>query len=216
MKKRIPRKEKIIILGASAYAEEVADLLMETGDYDLLGFVEGLDREKCSKNLLGLPIYWVENIGVQKEDCKALCAVGSTKRRTFIEQVGNQGFEFITVIHPFAKISRTASLGEGCFVSPGVIIASHTSLGCHTIVNRGSLIGHHTHIGDYVTISPGANIAGRTNIGSFTYIGMGAVIIDGISIGSKCTVGAGSVVVKDLPDGVRAVGVPARPLGTTH
>ncbi len=207
-------KENIIILGASAFAEEVAELISEIDDYEVVGFVEGLNRERCSKNLLDLPVHWVENIGIDKDNCMAICAVGSTKRSNFIKQVATQGCEFVTIIHPTAQISSTASLGEGCFVSPGVIIASHTQIGSHIIINRGSLIGHHVQIGDYVTISPGSNIAGRTYIGPYTYIGMGAIILDGISIGSNCTVGAGSVVIQNLSDGIRAVGVPARSIGS--
>jgi acetyltransferase EpsM len=205
-------KQKIIILGASLFAEEVAELISEIEDYEVVGFVEGLDRERSGTTLLDLPVHWVESIGGNKDDCKAVCAVGSTKRSHFIQQVAAQNFEFATVIHPSAQISRSTSLGEGCFVSAGAIIASHTQMGSHIIVNRGSLIGHHTKIGDYVTISPGANIAGRTTIGPYSYIGMGAIIIDGISIGSNCVIGAGSVVTKDLSDGIRAVGVPARPI----
>lgn len=46
-----------------------------------------------------------------------------------------------------------------------------------------------------------------------TFAGMGAVAIDGISVGSNSVVGAGSVVIRDVPDGARVVGVPARSIG---
>ena len=42
------------------------------------------------------------------------------------------------------------------------------------------------------------------------YIGIGACVIQHVCIGSDVTVGAGAAVVRDLPDGVTAVGVPAR------
>jgi len=40
--------------------------------------------------------------------------------------------------------------------------------------------------------------------------GLGAVVRDHVAIGDGATVGMGAVVVKDIPDGARALGVPAR------
>ncbi|WP_231884173.1 acetyltransferase [Synechococcus sp. MIT S9504] len=47
-------------------------------------------------------------------------------------------------------------------------------------------------------------------VGSCSWIGIGASVIQQICIGDDVTVGAGAAVVRDLPDGVTAVGVPAR------
>ncbi len=147
---------------------------------------------------------------IDTRSCRAICAVGSTKRKHFIQQVTSSGLEFTTIIHCTAQVSHTASVGVGTIISPGAVIAISTRIGDHVIINRGSLIGHHVEIGDYVTISPGANIAGRTKIGDLCYIGMGALILDGISIGSNSVVGAGSVVTRDVPDSVQVLGMPAR------
>lgn len=206
-------RERVVILGAGLFAEEVADLLSQMGGYELLGFVEGLDRDRCDRPLLGLPVHWIDAMPSTLGSCKAVCAVGSPKRKTFIEQAMALGLEFCTVVHPRAQISPTTTLGEGCLVCPGVTIASHSRIERHTIVNRGSLIGHHARIGEYVTLSPGVNIAGKTAIGPSTVVGMGAIILDGISIGSHCLIGAGAVVTRDVPDNVRALGVPARVVG---
>ena len=65
-------------------------------------------------------------------------------------------------------------------------------------------------IGNFVNINPGATICGQVSIGDGAYIGAGAVVKDKIRIGRGAIVGAGAVVVRDLPDGVTAVGVPAR------
>jgi UDP-perosamine 4-acetyltransferase len=205
-------KEKIIILGASRFAEEVADYISKIEKYTLIGFIEGLNRERCREKLLGLSVIWIDDVAklIDTRSCKAVCAVGSTKRKHFIQQAVTSGLEFATIIHHTAQVSDTDTLGIGTIISPGAIIAASTSLGRHVIVNRGSLIGHHVEIGDYVTISPGVNIAGGVKIGDLCYIGMGALILDGISIGNNSVVGAGSVVTKDVPDSVQVVGMPAR------
>jgi len=206
-------KERVVILGAGLFAEEIADLLSQTGEHELVGFVEGVDRTVCDRPLLGRPVHWIEDIASLAGSCKALCAVGSPKRKAFIEQATAQGVEFCTVVHPSAQISLTAVLEEGCVVCPSVVIASHTRIGRHTIFNRGCLIGHHADIGEYVTLSPGVNVAGKTRIGPCAYIGMGAIILDGVSIGGHSLVGAGAVVTRDVPDGVRVLGIPAKVVG---
>jgi len=200
----------LLILGARTFAPEVSDLVSEIPGFRVVGFVENIEPERCRETLEGLPILWADDVAQLADSHWAVCALGSTQRSRFIEQVAACGIPFATLVHPSARISSKSSLGGGTIVSVGVIIAAHTHLGHHVIVNRGSLIGHHTTIGDYVTISPGANIAGACRIGEATYIGMGAVVIDHITIGAHSVVGAGAVVTKDVPDHVQVVGVPAR------
>ena len=152
--------------------------------YELVGFVEGISRDRCRQKLLGLPVIWIDDIASLDTSCRAVCAVGSTKRKHFIQQAIGAGLKFTTLVHPAAVVSPTAHLGEGTIVGPGSVIAASTRIGSHVIINRGCLIGHHVEIGDYVTISPGANIGGKTRIGDLCFIGMGAVILDGISVGA--------------------------------
>jgi sugar O-acyltransferase (sialic acid O-acetyltransferase NeuD family) len=210
----VEKKEKLLILGASLFAEEIADVLSDFNQFELVGFVEGINPEKCHQPLFNLPVIWIDDVSKLDKTYKSICAVGSTKRKQFIQQALNLGLSFTSVIHPLAKISKATSVGEGCIVCAGAIIASHVNIGQHVITNRGCLIGHHTQVGNYVTISPGANIAGRVKIGDCSYIGMGAIVLDGISIGANSIVGAGAVVTRDVPDCVQVVGIPARVVKT--
>jgi sugar O-acyltransferase (sialic acid O-acetyltransferase NeuD family) len=155
-------------------------------------------------------VIWVDDLGPLAATHLAVCAIGTTQRVRFVEQVEAMGFRFATVRHPTARISRTSTLGPGSIVSAGVVVAAHTAIGRHVIVNRGGLIGHHTRIGDYVTLSPGANVAGRVTIGAGTYVGIGAIVLDYLTVGAGSVVGAGAVVTKDVPDHVQVMGVPAR------
>jgi len=207
---KTPDKSPLIILGAGFFAQELADLVSDDNAWEVVGFVEGIDRRRCGTELLGLPVHWIDDLDAMKDSCQALCAVGSPARKSFIEAARRQGLTFTTFVHPTAHVSSTTILAEGTIVGPGAVVASYTTLGKHVIVNRGALIGHHSQIEDYATISPGANIAGKTHIGACTYVGMGAVIIDALSVGADCLVAAGAVVVRDVPSGMRVAGVPAR------
>jgi len=200
----------LLVLGTKLLAEELIDLVSDIDGYQIAGFVENMDPDRCRETLEGLPIYWVDDIAGLADSHWAVCGISTTLRSRFVEQVEPYGVKFATLIHPSARVSSRSRLGDGTIVNPGVIIASNTQLGRHVFVNRGTLIGHHTRIGDYVTIQPGANIAGVCRIGEATYVGMGAVVIDHVTIGAHSVVGAGAVVTKDVPDNVLVVGVPAR------
>jgi UDP-perosamine 4-acetyltransferase len=59
-------------------------------------------------------------------------------------------------------------------------------------------------------IASGATVGGGTVLGDRTFVGLGAVIVDGIEVGHNCIIGAGAVVVSSVPDGMVALGVPAK------
>ncbi|NDJ36875.1 MAG: hypothetical protein GYB64_19655 [Chloroflexi bacterium] len=199
----------IVVLGTYAFAEEVVDLVADIGDLDVAAFAENRDKSRCDRPLLGRPVIWVDDLARYKDEYLAFCAIGTTHRKAYIQQVAAMGFEFATLIHPAATVLSTARVGAGSLVGPGTVIASHTQVDHHVIINRGCLVGHHTRIGAYSTISPGANIAGRVTIGERAYIAMGAVIVNDIQIGPSSMVGAGALVTRDVPERVQVLGVPA-------
>jgi len=200
----------ILILGTHYFAPEVDDLIEDTRGLEVVGFVENLDRTRCDRPICGKPVHWVDDLAHVDPRTHLLCAIGSTKRAKFIDDVARFRLPFARLIHPSARISRRSTVGEGSIASAGVIVAAGATIGRHVIMNRGVLIGHDTAIEDYVTISPGANIAGRCILGSQSYVAQGAVITDGLKIGRNSVVGAGAVVTRDVPDRVMVMGLPAR------
>ena len=203
-------RRNLVILGTSLFAPEVVDVVGDTGLFDVTAFIENWDRPKAGGTLLGRPVVWITDAQPLAATNLALCSLGTTRRRGFIEDAGAMGFTFATVIHPSARVSGTSSIGEGSFVNAGVIVAANTRIGRHVILNRGVLVGHDTAIHDYVTVSPGANIAGAVTIEAGAYIGMGAIVLDRIRVGAGAVVAAGAVVTKDVPAGTQVMGVPAR------
>ncbi len=199
-----------MILGTSLFAPEVVDLVEDTGVYEVTAFIENFDREKTRHPFLDRPVIWIDDAAPLVSTHKALCSLGTTHRKGFIEQAAGMGFTFATLVHPKSRVSSTSSLGDGSIVSVGVIVATQTAVGRHVILNRGVLVGHHTTIGDYVTISPGANIAGAVTIGEGSCIGIGAIVLDRLTVGAHAIVGAGAVVTRSVPDRVQVTGIPAQ------
>lgn len=117
-------------------------------------------------------------------------------------------------------------LGREVYIGDNVIISAavEVNIGAHTMVAHGAqLFDNNTHPLDpaereyhlkmIVGLEPQRPVSiGKApiRIGHGCWIGMNSIVLKGVSIGNNTIVGAGSVVVSDLPDGVVAVGNPAR------
>lgn len=56
---------------------------------------------------------------------------------------------------------------------------------------------------------------GTIEVGEYSFVGANSTIMPGVKIGNNCVIGAGSVVTRSIPDGMVAVGVPAKVICTT-
>lgn len=99
-------------------------------------------------------------------------------------------------IHPGAQLGRRMFIDHGM----GVVIGETAEVGEDVMMYHGTTLGgvsldkgkRHPTVGDRVTIGAGAKVLGP------------------ITLGNDSQIGANAVVVKDVPDGVTAVGVPAK------
>ncbi len=105
---------------------------------------------------------------------------------------------------------ESARVEEGVVVTPFCSISSSAILSSNCCINTMSIIGHDVQIGKNSVVSSMVNMGGASILGDNSYIGMGALIKDGVKIGSNSIIGMGSIVYSDVPDGVIALGNPAR------
>ncbi len=118
--------------------------------------------------------------------------------------------------------SLGCSIGEGCIIySPRNTFIDVTrpylvDIGHNVYITHGVVILTHGY--EWVVLQniykrPYGNAA-KVKIGDNVFIGMNSIVLKGVSIGSNCIIGAGSVVSSSIPDGMVAVGNPARPIMT--
>lgn len=135
-----------------------------------------------------------------------IVAIGDNRVR---QRLGGQ----MTVIHPWASISRRAEIGKGSFIGARACIGPGAKIGKGAIINTGAIIEHECIVGDYAHVASGAILSGKAQVGDGALVGAGAVIRLGQRVGAWAIVGCGAVVVKDVPAGERWAGNPARKMG---
>ncbi len=202
--------EDVIIIGAGGHAKVIADILLENGEYNIIGLIDS-DKNKSFMDLfvIGddscLEALFIRGIK------KAFIALGSNSlRKKLSDNLKNIGYEFINVISKHAVISTNATIGDGIAIMPGAIINAFAKIEDGCIINTNSSVDHDVIIRQYTHIAPGSAVAGGVTIGENSFLGTGCRVIDQIKIGNNVIIGAGAVVINNIEDNHLAVGIPAK------
>lgn len=206
-------KEPLVIIGASGFGREVANLVEDINKqeyrWDLLGLIddklEGITVEDYK--IIG-PISVLDSI---RPKPKVVIAIADTKtRRTLANTLAGKGFSFATLVHPTVSYGRAISIGEGTIICKYSHLTTNISVGKHNIINEICGFGHDTVLHDFVSIMSHSIFGGNVEVGNGCYFGLNTVVINQIKIGEWSVIGAGATVVDDIPPYSLAVGVPAR------
>lgn len=206
---------RVVILGASGNALDIIDIIDALGaPLEAVGVLDD-GREKGS-DFGGLPILGPLAEAAALADVVFVNGIASerTHRRKLgiIAGTGLDAARFVTLIHPFAAVSRRASIGHGSCIGPGCAVSGRVEIGAHAWLGSRVVIGHDCVLGAGATVAPSATLAGSVTLGAQAYVGSGAVLRPGITVGEGALIGMGTVVLRDVPANAVVVGNPARPL----
>lgn len=203
----------IIMIGSGGFAREVAWLLEENnkvkGEWNILGFVSEEVGLRTGKYPILGDDQWL--MRYEKEVSIACCiGDGALRRRIIGKFKDKKNFSYPNLISESAKLSDSVTMGWGNIICAMNVLTVDIEIGDFLICNLDCTIGHDVKIGDYVTLNPSVNVSGNVKIGDEASIGTGSHLIQGKTVGNGVVLGAGTVVTTDIPDGVTAVGVPAK------
>ena len=117
----------------------------------------------------------LNDIGLNIADVYAVIAVGdNASRKTEAEKLDDCYFPHL--IHPSAKVSKSATVDNGTVIMAGAIVQAGARIGKHCIINTGASVDHDCVIGDYVHIAPGAHLCGHVEVGEGALVGAGVCV----------------------------------------
>jgi sugar O-acyltransferase (sialic acid O-acetyltransferase NeuD family) len=210
------KRQALIVMGAGGFGQEMVWAAKHFNavhpTYNILGYCDD-DPAKKGKVIYGYPVLGTaEELDTASPDKPCfVCAIGKNNvRAQAVRKLLALRWIPVTIIDPSVIVAEGVEVGEGTYVGAGSILSPYSRIGNHVIINHGCSIGHDSVLGDFVQVSPGGRVSGAAVLKEGATLGSNAVIAPGITLGRYSTLGACSFAATDLPDGVTAVGVPAR------
>ncbi len=198
----------VYVIGASGHGKVVVATLQAAGAV-VAGVLDD-DPAKHGLTVMGVPVPGPSEMAIDSAHAVVI-AVGSNATRKKIADSLHGRVAWSKAVHPGATVHPSVEIGEGTVIFAGTVIQPDSVVGRHVIINTGATVDHDCQVSDYAHVAPGARVAGDVRLGEGVFMGVGACTIQGVHIGEWATLGAGAVAVRDVPAGVTAVGVPARP-----
>jgi sugar O-acyltransferase (sialic acid O-acetyltransferase NeuD family) len=204
----------LYIIGASHLGRELESWLElippEKRDWKIKGFLHTyfdkspLDGYPSDYKILG---EW-ENYPLTREDyCIISIADVAWRKKIYLHLKGK--VTFFTYMAPNTTVGKFVEIGEGAFICPQCIIATHVRVGNNVFINCISQIGHDTIIGDHSSIMADVAIGGNCKIGESVFIGSNSAIIPETIIEEESSVGVGSIVLRKVKKNTSVFGNPA-------
>ena len=194
--------DNIILIGAGGHARSCIDVIEQSAQYKIAGFVEK-DEKKMLKNM-NYHILGTDNDlpNLRLKYSNALITIGQIKtpkkRISLFNLMKKLQFHFPSIVSSRAYVSKHAIIGNGTIVLHDAIVNANSKVGNNCIINNKALIEHDAIIGDHCHIATGAIVNGEVNVGNESFIGSGVVTKQSVSIGDNCIIGAGLTIKKDI------------------
>lgn len=196
------RKQPLVIIGTSAFAEVACEYFTHDSGYEVKAFaVERQYRDR--ETLLGLPVVALEELEAHfaPADVKVYAALVYTQmnrlRSRLLGIARAKGFQPASYVSSKATVWRNAQLGEHVFIMEGNNVQPFTTIGSNTVLWSGNHIGHHSTVEENCFISSHVVISGFCRIGRNSFLGVNSSVANNVTVGEDNWIGPGVALTRD-------------------
>ena len=211
----------IIILGAGGMGREtcevIEDAYVNNLSYRIKGFLS--DVPDALKNFeMNYPplIGSIKDYEIQDNDRFVLAIGDVAGRRKVAESILQRGGKFLTLIHPTAKVFRTATLGQGVIIFPFAYVGADAVVGDFCLINSYAGCGHDVKLGAFSEQCPYSALSGGVETGEECFFGVHSVVAPKTKLGNRVVISQGSALQKSQLDDSLIVGVPGKKIRQIH
>lgn len=188
--------QTLLIVGAGGHGKAVAEAAVLSGQWQSIVFVD--DRWPQFQQCAGWPV--VANINGLTEAWStahgAIAAIGNNAiRERCLEAIRASGVPLVSVIHPRAFISPTATIGEGSAVMAMAIIGTGSMVGLATIVNANATVDHEAVLEDFAHLGVGVQLAGGVHVKARAWLQAGCSAGYGVVVDAGAVVAPGTALI---------------------
>ena len=167
-------KKPIVIVGAGGLGKEIACVVNDLPDYELIGFYD--DGLPAGQLILGK--YKVlgntQDLVNETENTAVAVAFGnpSTRKKVWEKLQENTQLTFPVLIHPQALVmnKERIALGKGTVVFPFSILTTDIELGDNCLVHTRASVHHDVTVGSHSVIMPGARLVMSEQFDEATFV----------------------------------------------
>ncbi len=207
--------EEIIIYGSGGMAREVVELIEDINcikpTWSILGYLDDIKGD-CGEVVNGYKIIGTGEL-LKKLDhpSNVVLALSNPEAKEKIcSSIRDCPLNFPVLIHPSARVARSARIGEGSIIGIDCIVSVNVDIGRHVFLNMRTVVGHDAIIRDYCSCLVNCVIAGDVSVDERALLGSGCIIMEKSRIGKKARVGMGSIVTCDVQDNHVVMSRPAK------
>lgn len=207
--------ENIAIIGAGGFGREVSlmiDLINKSGKlFNKIGFYDdGIEAGTKVRDLCVLGK--VDDLNTISYPLNVVVAIGNPEIQKSIHQrLNNRLLQFPNIIHPKVTLENARNtMGYGNIIAEGFLMTCDIQIGNFNIFNTGAALGHDVKIGNFNVFNPNTQISGEVTIHEANFFGVNSCVLQGITIGSDNMLGACSLLTRNIRDGKKYFGIPAK------
>ena len=211
--------KNLYLVGAGGFGREILSQIQTIHEihgarWNIKGFLDDTDDplhgKACDYGVVGT----IRGYTPAPDDVLLMCISSPQAKRELIPFLKAKGAVFDSFISPFTGLGHHNQMGEGVILCAGFHMTVNVRIG-DFVTMQACVLGHDVEVGDYCTINAESFLLGNTRVGEGTFIGNGARIAPHVRVGRDAYVCLGSVVIKDVPDGSKVLGNPAKEIGSS-